>query len=212
MNTTNKVRRLAFDEVCDLFVVIGAHNSPAEMHGLLVGQLAAGKRMNHAEWLEEAREFIDTDQVFTKDQEEQLQFVYMATLTALADDELGFYPLLPPDDTEMEERLNSLGLWSQGFLAGFALVEKSIGEVPEVVNEALNDLAAIAHLGMNESEDWDASADDDYMQIVEYVRLAAMNTFLEYAVADVERHLPETGNTTDEYLSAQSLFKTRQLH
>ena len=73
---SNKVRPLAFDEVCDLFVELGAHNSPAEMHGLLAGQLSAGKRIDYAEWLHEAKEFIDTDASFSKDQEEQLQFVY----------------------------------------------------------------------------------------------------------------------------------------
>lgn len=212
MNTTSKIRPLAFDEVCDLFVAIGAHTSPAEMHGLLAGQLAAGKRMKHAEWIHEAREFIDTDHVFSPDEEEKLQFVYMATLASLADEELGFYPLLPDDDTDLEQRLAALGFWCQGFLAGFALVEKAIAGLPETVNDALNDLAAIAQVGMNDSDDWNASADEDYIQVVEYVRLAAMNTFLEYAVADIDMHAPETANGSDEYLSAQSLFKTRQVH
>lgn len=206
----NTVRRLDFDEMCDLFVALGAHNSPAEMHGLLSGQLAAGQRMNQAQWLKEAREFIDSDQVFSPQEEEQLQYVYMATLAALADENLGFYPLLPSDDTDIEERLTSLGLWSQGFLAGFALVEKAIAELPEAVNDALNDLAAIAQVGLNEDDEWDESADEDYMQIIEYVRLAAMNIFLEYARKEADKDAAEPAG--GEYLSAQSLFNTRKVH
>ncbi len=209
---TTKIRRLEFDEVSNLFVSLGAHNSPAEMHGLLVGQLAAGKRMSYDDWLVVAREFIDTDSTFSKDEEEQLQFVYMATLTALADEELGFYPLLPGDDIELELRLNSLGHWCQGFLAGFALVEKQVEALSDIVNDALNDLAAISQVGINESDDWDESADDDLFQIVEYVRLAAMNIFIEYAVDEAETAEASTDNSLDQYLSAQSLFKTRQLH
>lgn len=209
----SKIRRLAFDEVSDLFVSLGAQNSPSELHGLLAGQLSAGKRMPYQAWLKEAREFIDSEMPFSREDEEKLQFVYMSTLTALADDELGFYPLLPDDDEEIEMRLNCLGLWSHGFLAGFALVEKSIEDVPEIVNDAMNDLAAIAQVGVNETDDWDDSVEQDYTQIVEYVRLAAMNIFIEYAVDEAEMH--EAGSpeqSEDEYLSAQSLFKARKLH
>ena len=208
----SKIRRLEFDEVCDLFVSLGARNSPSEMHGLLAGQLAAGRRMNYSEWFKEARDFIDTDSDFSKDEEEQLQFVYMSTLTALADEELGFYPLLPDDEDDIEQRLSCLGFWCQGFLAGFALVEKQIAELSEVVNDAMNDLAAIAQVGMNESDDWDESADADFFQIVEYVRLAAMNIFLEYVVDESEKPEKVMQDQSDEYLSAQSLFKTRKLH
>lgn len=209
---TSKIRRLAFDEVCDLFVSLGARNSPSEMHGLLSGQLAAGRRMNYGEWFKEAKDFIDTDSDFSKDEEERLQFVYMSTLTALADDELGFYPLLPDDEDDIEARLNSLGFWCQGFLAGFALVEKQIAELSEVVNEALNDLAAIAQVGLNESGEWDESSDVDFFQVVEYVRLATMNIFLEYVIEETEKPEQIMQDQSDEYLSAQSLFKTRKLH
>jgi yecA family protein len=201
----NTVRRLDFDEVCDLFVAVEAHNSPAEMHGLLTGQLAAGKRMSQPEWLQEAREFLDTDHVFNPDESEQLFYVYLSTLAALGDENLGFYPLLPNDDDDMEERLTSLGLWCQGFLAGFALVEKAITQLSEPVNDALNDLAAIAQVGLNDEEEWDESAEEDYIQIIEYVRLAVMNIFLEYAVNDKPEAEAET-------LSAQNLFNARKVH
>jgi len=209
---TSNIRRLEYDEVCDLFVALGAHNTPAEMHGLLAGQLSAGRRMNYSEWFREAKEFIDTDSDFSKDEQEQLQFVYMSTLTALADDELGFYPLLPDDEADIEERLSALGYWCQGFLAGFALVEKNIQDLSEIVNDALNDLAAIAQVGVNDNEDLDDSSDNDYFQIVEYVRLAAMHIFLEYAVEEVEKEDNSIESQPDEYLSAQSLFKSRKLH
>ena len=206
---SKSVPRLDFDEVSDLFVSMGAGNSPSEMHGLLSGQLAAGKRMDYPQWLAEARQFIDTDSDFSAQEQEVLQFVYMSTLTSLADEQLGFYPLLPSDELPLEQRLNCLGYWCQGFLAGFALVEKQMTELPEIVNDAVKDLAAIAQVGVNESEDWDDSQDEDYIQIVEYVRLAAMNIFIEYAVEAADKPVQESA---DDYLSAQSLFKTRQLH
>lgn len=209
---SKKLNTLNFDEVCDLFISLGANNTPSEMHGLLAGQLAAGKRMDMDGWLKEAIEFLDTETDFSKEQREQLQFIYMATLTAIADEELGFHPLLPDESTEIEQQLQCLGLWCTGFLAGFALVEKKITDLPEIVNDALNDLAAISQIGTNDDEELDTSAEEDFFQITEYVRLAAMNIFIEYAVDEAESAQANAENKSDEYLDSQSLFKGRQVH
>lgn len=202
-------RQLDFDEVSDLLVAVDAHNSPAEMHGFLVGQLAAGKRMTQQQWLYDVQEVIDTDNEFTEAQKEQLYFIYIATLATLSDDTLSFQPLLPEDDDQLEERLTCLGDWCQGFLAGFALVEKAIVELSEPVNDALNDLAAIAQVGANEEDEWNESADEDYMQLIEYIRLAVMSVFLEYAANDKSIKKAEEASVG---LTAQSLFSARKLH
>jgi yecA family protein len=207
--TEEKTARLDFDEVCDLLVTLGSKQSASEVHGLLAGELAAGKRMDYSDWLNAAKEHLDVSQNFNKEQSEKLQYIYMATLTALADEQLGFYPLLADDDSEVEIRLSCLADWCQGFLAGFALVEKQVAELSEVVNDALNDLAAISQVGTNEDDEWNESAEEDYFQIVEYVRLAAMNIFVEYAVDAVDN---SDNNAPDAYLNTQNLFTSRKLH
>lgn len=206
----NAAKQLDFDEVANLFVSLSAHITPSEVHGVLSGQLAAGKRMQQADWLNEAKDILDTDAGFSASQEEQLQFFYMATLTPLSDSELSFQALIPDDDLEMELRLQCLGLWCSGFLAGFALVEKTTSQLPELVNDALNDLAAIAQVGANDDEDLDESAEQDFFQIVEYVRLAAMNVFIEYAPKPKDGAQKKSAD--DEYLSSEQLFKGRKVH
>ena len=208
----NTIRRLDFDEMCDLFVAAGAHNSPAEMHGLLVGELSAGKRLDKMQWLDEAREYMDSEQEFSAEQQEQLQYVYIFTLAALSDENLGFYPLLPDDDTSIEDRLDALSVWCQGFLAGFALVENSIRDLPEEVNDALSDLAAISQIGLNEDEELDATANEDFANIIEYIRLAVMNIFLEYADKAATKVSDAETEDGKPMLTAQSLFAKRQLH
>lgn len=207
--SNEKTPRLDFDEVCDLLVGLGSHQSASEVHGLLAGELAAGKRMDYAQWLEVAKEHLDVSQNFSKEQSEKLQYIYMATLISLADDQLGFYPLLAGDDAEVEIRLDCLADWCQGFLAGFALVEKQVAELSEVVNDALNDLAAISQVGVSDDDEWNESTEEDYFQIVEYVRLAAMNVFVEYAVDAPDA---DDSNAPDAYLKTESLFTSRKLH
>lgn len=203
-----KIRSLDFDDTSDLFVALGAHSSPSEVHGLLAGQLAAGKRMTDKQWLAEAQDLMDADKGFAADDEEAVHCIYANTLAALADDDFGFYPLLPDEDAELEIRLSCLAAWCQGFMAGFALVEKSIASLSDTVNDALHDMAAITQVGLDDDEAADSAADDDYMQLVEYVRLAAMNIFVEYAA-----EIPAPVSTQpQEGMSVQSLFRNRQIH
>lgn len=205
---TEKTRPLDFDEVCDLLVSLSVQLPASEVHGLLAGELAAGKRMDIHQWQQEAKQLLDIEVNLSKDQLEQMHYLYMATLSALGDEQLGFYPLLLDDDAEIELRLQALASWCQGFLAGFALVEKQVAELSEVVNDALNDLAAISQVGIGEEDDEALeSAEEDYTQIVEYVRLAAMNVFIEYAV---DQNEPESSN--GDYLSNETLFNARKLH
>lgn len=207
-------QQLDFDEVADLMVQIGSHTSPSELHGFLSGQLAAGQRSDGAVFTQTLQESLDVQDSFSPDQLEKLRFVYMSSLNALMDDELGFYPLLADDDAEITLRLGTLGQWCQNFLSGFATVEKAIKDIPEIVNDALNDMAAISQVGVDEAEleeDADA-AEEDYAQLVEYIRLATMNIFLEYIPA-AKASSPVTDVPKEEaYLSAQDLFQQRKIH
>lgn len=194
---------LDFDDVCDVLLTIGSQISGSELHGLLIGELAAGKRMDDAGWLQSAKEHLDVTVHFNPEQTKLMQSFYRASFADISDAQLGFYPLLPDDEAEMPIRLMALGQWCQGFLAGFALVEKKVAEVSDALNDALNDLAAISQVGENDDDQFDDSAEEDYAQLVEYVRLAAMNIFLDYA-QDQGEQKPQ--------LDTQQLFENRKLH
>ncbi|MCK5880672.1 MAG: UPF0149 family protein [Sinobacterium sp.] len=207
-------KQLDFDEVADLMVQIGSHTSPSELHGFLCGQLAAGQRSEGASFTQTLQESLDVQDSFSPEQLEKLRFVYMSSLNALMDDEMSFYPLLADDDAEITTRLATLSQWCQNFLSGVATVEKAIKDVPEIVNDALNDMAAISQVGVDEAEleeDEDA-AEEDYAQLVEYIRLATMNIFMEYIPAPTAPKLATQPSTEQGYLSAQDLFKQRKIH
>lgn len=170
---------LDFDAFCDLFVNLGALSPPAELHGLLTGQLSAGMRFTPLQWLQKAREFMDIQQAIDEQQTQQLQALYQETLEQLEDPHHIFYPLLPADDDEFRIRLTALGQWCSGFLSGFALVEiVREHEFSDIVTDALKDIAAIAQVSI-EDDDLDEEDEEDYSNVVEYVRLAVINIFLE---------------------------------
>jgi uncharacterized protein YgfB (UPF0149 family) len=101
----------------------------------------------------------------------------LATLSAILDADYTFQPLLPSDDSSLEERLLSVSEWSRGFLSGFTqgiTQREAAGEpVPSMTAEALKDMAAIAQVDTEEtdSEETERQLED----IVEYLRFAAIN-------------------------------------
>lgn len=96
---------------------------------------------------------------------------------ALGDDELGFYPLLPDDQAPLAVRLRELGCWCRGFLS--SLGQAAIPGLLESaeVQEALADVAAIADVSCDVEED--VSAEQDYAEVVEHVRLVVLTIHAE---------------------------------
>ena len=96
----------------------------------------------------------------------------------LAGDEIAVVLLLPPDEAPLQERAKALGQWCQGFLGGFGLTAGDQALSAEAM-EVLQDLSAIAQVqnALEESED----GENDYMEVMEYLRVAPLLLFSECA-------------------------------
>lgn len=209
----------AFDCVCDVFVAAGAVNAPAELHGALTGQLCAGVTFSPKTWLRKAVEFMDPADELSKTQQAVMQQLHDSTLAQLSDDDMLFQPLLPDDDdTDLLTRLEALAQWCDGFLAGFALVEEHRhAEFSVIITDALKDIAAIAQVGYESVEEGalEDDAEDDYMQVVEHVRLLVMNIYYEKVATAA---LPAGAAALAEpapvaaITSPAALFSKRNLH
>jgi len=173
---------VVFDELADLLAPLGVLNSPAELHGLLCGKFAGGARLSEVNWLLEAVEFLD----FTSAPDERVR----AALTSLyhqswrqLQGDFGLKLLLPDDDSPLSERATCLSQWCHGFLSGFGSVEQIGARVmDEEAQEILQDFANIVQIQADDEED-EPSAEADYTEVVEYVRMAASALFLEFASA-----------------------------
>lgn len=176
----------SFDGVADAFVSLGALGSPAELHGMACGRLCGGGRYTDQEWLQAALDYLDVgslDVARAPDAEAQGTMVelYRITLEQLRDAELGIELLLPEDEVEMPQRVMALSQWCQGFLSGFGTSGVSADtELSGDTADALRDFAAFVQINP-EAED-DEDSETDYMEIVEYVRLATLSIFMELGV------------------------------
>ncbi|CAH0992870.1 hypothetical protein SIN8267_03007 [Sinobacterium norvegicum] len=185
MTTEYEAEPLDFDDVCDLLVELGSLVSAAEFHGSVSGMLAGcikDKKEPDGGWPNFMAELIDVEYQANSLQQQELVEIGQTIANALTDESLSFGLLLPDEDHDVAIRIESLGHWCQGFLSGFAqsgITDPIIATWPDDAREALHDLAAIAQIGLDDEDDPKLEA--DYLEVSEYVRLAALHVFLECA-------------------------------
>jgi len=89
---------------------------------------------------------------------------------------------LPDEEEEIALRTAALASWRDGFLAGFAYAtaaqERNGGALSQEAGEVLRDIAAMAQAepAADESEE---EAEDSYIELVEYLRVAVLNVFMD---------------------------------
>lgn len=170
-----------YDRVDQMFTEQSAAGFPAELHGHLVGRLAAGGRLDHGTWLQVASEVIDGRGSLSEADKVLLIQLYDASLAQLAGSGFDLVLLLPDDEAAIDRRTLALGQWCEGFLGGFGLVGRE-GKLSEEADSVLADFAAIAQVqaDLEESEANEA----DFMEVSEYVRMAVLLLFSECQPTD----------------------------
>lgn len=179
-----------FDELANHLLEQGSSVSPSRLHGCLSGLLSAGANEEPEYALDALGQALDT-QVHGELAERVMQ-LYRVTALALVDEEFAFYPLLPDDEDELAERTEALADWCSGFLAGFAYAGAAHGTpaLSPDSKEVMTDLAAIAQATVGDDEDDEAEddAENSYQELVEYLRFAVLNVFMDgrASVAEAE--------------------------
>ncbi len=108
-----------------------------------------------------------------------LQDLFTASGKQLDEFLFEFQLILPPDAEVLPLRAEALTLWCQGYLTGLKLAEvQLVGRSAGDVTEAINDIIEIAKMNYEEVS---ASEEDEaaYMELVEYVRMAAVLIYQE---------------------------------
>lgn len=191
-----------FELVANMLVEEGVKVvSPSELHGLLVGHLAAGARLQPTVLLQNACELMDINSLAQENSKVVLLDIYQASCEQLEGVELDLELVLPDDEHEISQRAASLGLWCQGFLSGFGLYGKHTdASLSDEAKDALNDLGQIAQISseLEEADEHEA----DLMEVQEYVRMAVLMMFTECNQALREK----------EKAFAQSEPESKRLH
>ena len=182
-----------FEELSNHMLDQGVQSSPSALHGCLSGLLSAGAPASGEYCLEALAQARDL--VLHGELAEQVMQLYAVTGAAMQDEEFDFHPLLPDDETDIADRTEALADWCKGFLAGFAHAsvgeDKSAPTLSEDSSDILRDFAAMAEAGVDQEDD-EEEAEGSYMELVEYLRFATLNVYMDCGVG--ERESPGMGS------------------
>ena len=172
--TDDSIGVFDFDELANHLWEQGLEATPAQLHGCLSGLLAAGAPAEPEAGLALLQQALDIS--LHGELAGQVLQLYRVTAAALDDEEFDFHPLLPADDADSASRTLELAGWCRGFLAGFAQVNQR--QVSQDGSEILGDFAAIAEAEVDD-EAGEEESEGSYIEIVEYVRFATLNIYLD---------------------------------
>lgn len=173
----------SWDEAADGLFNAGLTLNPSALHGAMAGLLGAGfsphTEQHFSATVAALEKALAID--LTGDLVDFVSRLSLSTLSAIEDADYTFQPLLPAEDSPLEERLLSISEWSRGFLSGFTqgiTLREAAGEpVPGMTAEALKDMAAIAQVDTEETDS--EEAERHLEDIIEFIRFAAINIVSE---------------------------------
>lgn len=173
----------SWDEAADGLFNVGLTLNPSALHGAMAGLLGAGfsphTEQHFSATVAALEKALAID--LTGDLVDFVSRLSLATLSAIEDADYTFQPLLPAEDSPLEERLLSISEWSRGFLSGFTqgiTLREAAGEpVPSMTAEALKDMAAISQVDTEETDS--EEAERQLEDIIEFIRFAAINIVSE---------------------------------
>lgn len=148
----------------------------AEAHGIATGILCVEIRADAENWLREL--FADEQQLIDEDKA-LLHGVFEKTRQLLENqnDEFAFDLLMPEDDEPLDEQVEALRCWCQGFLFGVGYAQTG-ADWPGDTAEVMRDIIELTKI------DTDVAGEDDesaLIEIREYVRAAVFTVRDQFA-------------------------------
>jgi len=155
----------------------GAPWEASEAHGACCGWVCLGGASAILAWSKELLGPSEADDALAQERQQQLHQLAANALLHLEKGEMEFAPLLPPDESLLDERTIGLAEWSQGFMNGLAMGAKSGSDAFKqaldngVTKEILDDFSQITRAAVENDDD--EASEQAYMELVEYVRISA---------------------------------------
>ncbi|MEH6358665.1 MAG: UPF0149 family protein [Pseudomonadales bacterium] len=159
-----------FDELANLFVELKVFSSPSELHGMLCGMLARPEEIDEHGWLAGAATFLEQTSFDSDEAKTLLLEMFTTTREQLTATGFELLLILPDDDEGISDRAEHLGRWCLGFITGIGAARTALTEEGKETLEDVEKIAQIDEQSLEECEEHE----QDLMQLIEYVRMAAL--------------------------------------
>ncbi len=176
--------KLTFEVLDGTLKRCGATWDAAQAHGLLTGRLAIAGVPAAPDWLLQVLEGTDEANALRAESQRILDVLYQSTYWQLSERLSEFEPVLPADEEDVALRAEALGHWCEGFLHGLVSAKHSEALrdrlAAKPLSDIIKDLLQITRAGLDDESDEDDN-ESAYVELVEYVRVAAQLCYEELA-------------------------------
>lgn len=189
---------IQYDEINDALKRISVEQDAAEVHGVLCGLFCTVNGLNAPFWLDNTLTNTPEEDAYTVDalnseSRSLLTQLFNSTEKQLSSQDFAFELFLPDDNSGLYARVEALSNWCQGFLFGLSqggLTDPDglPGDLPDIVK----DIIEISRAESYELDD-DTQDEKDFMELVEFVRVAIQLFVDEMKQFQVEEPEDESG-------------------
>ncbi len=168
----------------DLLFSVEAAMGACEAHGALCGMLCAQGATEASQWLLQVLGEHEDSSRDLQEAGKQLLQVHRITVEQMNTHDIDFELMIPDDDDPLEDRVEGLGTWCQGFVYGLAAGGiKEDTELPENSRELIKDILEISRAGyvIDDEAELDDTEEDEvaFMEVSEYVRMGILLVYEE---------------------------------
>lgn len=177
-------KTLDYDELDDALRRCGSGYDAAQSHGLLASRLAVTGRDGGYDWIAYVLDGSDESNALRKECEAMLSSMFERAAKSLSERQSDFAPFLPDDAIDLDARAQALGHWCEGYLHGLVSVQhsnalkKRLAEEP--IADIIKDMLQLTRATAGDAPEDDAT-EDAYVELVEYLRVAAQLVYEELA-------------------------------
>jgi uncharacterized protein YgfB (UPF0149 family) len=170
--------------------------SASELQGAIAGMVSTGLQPDDPHWSCNLLAAINDSQSFSDSSQDILQKVLLETHNSFAQQDSLAPLLLPNEDYPLIDRLESLGLWCQGYLLGFGLQSGQQKISNAEIAEAISDISEISQLEVDSNDSEDAQM--ALITLVEHIKVAVKVIYLEL-VQKQQLSKASSGTQADQY-------------
>ncbi len=167
----------SFTDVSDALTTLSSLGTAGESHGLLCALLSFSSKIRENAWVDSLlSSHIEPSDTKAQQAYKLLTELFKITSQAFQETDFDFPILLPDDDLPLEDRIDGLAEWCQGYLTGLHLLGMKLDNPtfsPDL-KEALDDLLAISQVELTPEDQKDPESEVRYMQLVEHVKAAVL--------------------------------------
>ena len=175
--------KIDYDELDVALRRCGSTWRGSQAHGLLCGRLAVHGSDGAITWRDQLLESLDPADALRAECEILLDEVFRQTWQQLAERQSELDLLLPDDGDSTAARARCLAEWCEGFLHGLVsdnhndAVRQRLGKEP--LSDLIRDMLEITRATADEDDD--EATEAAYVELVEYIRVAAQLAYEELA-------------------------------